>query len=99
MNSEKKGPSARSFLRYAVFSAFLIFPAILPALSQNETLELQQIVVRRGDTLHKIAELYLMDISRWPDIYKYNKELIRDPNYILPNMKINIPVGMIRRHL
>lgn len=63
---------------------------------QEERVELIEVTVAPGDTLHKFAELYLRDPSRWPEIYKYNRELVKDPDLILPAMKIKIPVGLLK---
>jgi len=64
--------------------------------AQEERVELIEVTVKKGDTLHKFAEMYLRDPSLWPEIYKYNKELVKDPNLILPAMKIKVPVGLLK---
>lgn len=48
-------------------------------------------VVVRGDTLSGIAQRELGSASRWPEIYKLNKDIIKDPNLIYPGQKIKIP--------
>jgi hypothetical protein len=64
--------------------------------AQEEKVKLIEVTVSPGDTLYKFAEIYLRDPSRWPEIYKYNRELVKDPNLILPAMKIKIPVGLLK---
>ena len=64
--------------------------------AQEERVELIEVTVKKGDTLHKFAEIYLRDPSLWPEIYKYNKELLKDPDLILPAMKIRVPVGLLK---
>lgn len=67
--------------------------------NNNEEVELQIVIVKPGDTLHGIADKFLKDPTRWPEIYKYNTQLIRDPDLILPAMKIKIPVLLVKEHL
>ncbi|MCK4802376.1 LysM peptidoglycan-binding domain-containing protein, partial [bacterium] len=64
--------------------------------AQEERVELIEVTVKKGDTLHKFAEIYLQDPSRWPEIYKYNKALVKNPHLILPAMKIKVPVGLLK---
>jgi len=51
--------------------------------------------VKPGDWLSKLAdykEVYGKGgWKRWPEIYKANKKLIKDPNLIYPNWKLTIP--------
>ena len=52
-------------------------------------------VVKRGDSLWKIAKKYLGKGSKWPSIYNIpeNKKTIgRDPNLIYPGQRLVIPV-------
>jgi len=67
--------------------------------NNNKEVELQIVTVKPGDTLHGIADKFLKDPTRWPEIYKYNTQLIRDPDLILPAMKIKIPVLLVKEHL
>ena len=78
----------------------ITFMAILSLFSlsraQEERVELIEVTVKKGDTLYKFADIYLRDPSRWPEIYKYNKELVKNPHLILPAMKIKVPVGLLK---
>ncbi|MBT9175236.1 MAG: hypothetical protein DDT22_00910 [candidate division WS2 bacterium] len=47
------------------------------------------IVVEKGDSLWKIAQMYCGDGSLWPEIAKYNE--IKNPNLIYPGQEILIP--------
>ncbi len=67
--------------------------------SDDKGVELQIVTIKPGDTLHGIADKFLKDPTRWPEIYKYNTQLIKDPNLILPAMKIKIPALLIKEHL
>ena len=48
-------------------------------------------IVSPGDTLYKIAGRLYGDYRKWKDIYKANKEKIKNPNIIHPNDFFNIP--------
>jgi len=76
---------------------FLFFICIFPlSRAQEERVELIEVTVKKGDTLYKFAEIYLRDPSRWPEIYKYNKQIVKDPNLILPEMKIKVPLALLK---
>lgn len=51
--------------------------------------------VKSGDWLSKLAEYKEVygkgNWKRWPEIYKANKRLIKDPDLIYPNWKLEIP--------
>lgn len=61
--------------------------------------DVQEIVVKEGDTIWGIAQNYLQDPARWPDILKQNNLPLTDPNAALPGMKIKVPVMLIKEHL
>jgi LysM repeat protein len=48
-------------------------------------------VVRPGDTLWDIARMYLNDPFLWPEIFRLNPDLIRDPARIYPSERLRIP--------
>jgi len=81
-----------------IFIIVSLFIMCLFSLSQaqEERVKLIEVTVKKGDTLYKFADIYLRDPSLWPEIYKYNKDLVKDPNLILPAMKIKIPVGLLK---
>jgi len=77
--------------------AFLFVICLFPlSRAQEEKVELIEVTVKKGDTLYKFAEIYLRDPSRWPEIYKYNTQIVKDPNLILPEMKIKVPVALLK---
>jgi len=61
--------------------------------------KLQVIRVIPGDTLHGIARIYLKDPSRWPELLKYNTIPTKDPDLILPGMKLLVPVKEIKESM
>ena len=48
-------------------------------------------VIRQGDTLSAIAQQELGDSSRWPEIFALNRDVIADPNVIIPDTVIILP--------
>ncbi len=57
---------------------------------------LQEITVNPGDTMWSIANKYLKDPQKWPEIVKYNKLPTADPTLALPGSKIKVPVLLIK---
>jgi nucleoid-associated protein YgaU len=49
-------------------------------------------VVKAGDTLAKIAREFYGDEAKWAEIYKANKAVIKDPNFLYPGLELKIPV-------
>lgn len=60
---------------------------------------LQEITVKEGDTLWGVANYYLKDPQRWPEILKYNSLPSSDTSVILPGMKLRVPMLLIKEHL
>lgn len=49
-------------------------------------------VVRSGDWLSKLAQIYYRDNTKWPIIHAANRRVIgNDPNRILPGQRLTIP--------
>lgn len=46
--------------------------------------------VRKGDTLWDLAQQYLGDPFRWPEIYRLNTATVQDPNLIYPDQVLII---------
>lgn len=51
----------------------------------------QYYVVKKGDTLWKIAESYYGDGSLYKKIFEANKDILKDPNVIKVGQKLRIP--------
>jgi LysM repeat protein len=56
----------------------------------------QEIVVAPGDTMWSIANKYLKDPQRWPDIVKYNNLPTPDPTIALPGTRIRVPMTLVK---
>lgn len=48
-------------------------------------------VVRKGDSLSKIAKAMYKDAKLWKKIYEANKDQIKNPDMIHPGQKLVIP--------
>src|ERR1041385_8904127 len=46
--------------------------------------------VKKGDTLWDIARTYLGDPFLWPQIYKLNTDLAKDPHWIYPDQVLRL---------
>jgi nucleoid-associated protein YgaU len=58
---------------------------------EKEPLEAKYYIVKKGDTLKKIAYKFYNDTSKWEVIYKANKHIIKNPDALTPGIKILIP--------
>ena len=50
-------------------------------------------VVKKGDSLSKIAKESYGDANEWRKIYEANRDLIKDPDLIYPGQTLKIPTA------
>ncbi len=50
-----------------------------------------KITVQSGDTLWELAANHLDDPKKWVDIFNSNRDIIQDPNLILPGWELRLP--------
>lgn len=81
----------RSSNLIALVSALSLTPAA--ARAQEPVERPATHVVKTGDTLWDLAQLYLGDPFQWPQIYQLNTALIKDPHWIYPGQEFRIPGG------
>ena len=82
-------------MKRAAVVAAAALAAAGPLAAQRDTVPQGQVhVVRRGDTLWDLARQYLSDPFLWPDIFRLNTDVVRDPARIYPNERLVLPNGV-----
>ena len=71
-------------------------PVITPAPVLNDSTQEVTHTVRKGDTLWDLAQTYLKNPFRWPDIFRRNTDIVKNPHWIYPGEVIRIPVSEVR---
>lgn len=79
--------------RTSLLALGLIAAAPLAAQQPAESAERQH-TVRPGDTLWDLAQLYLANPYLWPEIYRLNQDVVRNPHWIYPAERLRIPGGI-----
>lgn len=69
------------------------------AQAQEQSRYYQNVRVEAGDTLWSLAQHYLKNPKKWPDILKYNTLPSSDPTVALPGRVLKIPVLLIKESL
>jgi len=83
-------------VKYALRTLFLMLSLINPLCVAAAEEVLQEVIVSPGDSLWGIANKYLKDPHKWPEIVKYNNMKAADPTVALPGTKLKIPVMLIK---
>lgn len=68
-----------------VLAALALTPTLGAAQGTNQTH-----TVKKGDTLWDLAQQYLGDPFKWPEIYRRNTATVKDPNLIYPDQVLII---------
>ena len=58
----------------------------------NQPIEIQYYNVQQGDRYATIAEKFLGDKARWPEIHALNKDIFPDPGRIQHGVRIRVPI-------
>lgn len=105
----------------AITTAFVVLTTV-PVWSQNETAQQADLpelkadapdsyVVKFGDTLWGIASKYLNEPWRWPELWRFNEQQVRNPHEIRPGQTLTLdrarallttrplPEGVVPTHL
>jgi LysM domain len=105
----------------AITTAFVVL-ATVPVWSQNESAQPTDLpelkadapdtyVVKFGDTLWGIASKYLNEPWRWPELWRFNEQQVRNPHEIRPGQVLTLdrarallttrplPEGTVQTHL
>jgi hypothetical protein len=81
-------------VKKAALAVAATLAAVSPLAAQQDTVPQARVhVVRRGDTLWDLARQYLADPFLWPEIFRMNTGVVRDPARIYPNERLVMPGG------
>ena len=82
-------PLARLLRCAAAAAGLWVVPTHLHA--QEVAKESRTHVVKTGDTLWELAQIYLSDPFLWPEIYRINTDVVEDPHWIFPGEVLRVP--------
>lgn len=75
---------------------FCASPARAQVTAAVDTARLITHTVKKGDTLWDIAQFYLKNPFRWPEIFQRNTDVVKNPHWIYPGEVIRIPISEVR---
>jgi hypothetical protein len=82
-------------VKKAALAVAATLAAVAPLAAQQDTVPEGRVhTVRRGDTLWDLARQYLADPFLWPEIFRLNTDVVRDPARIYPRERLVLPAGV-----
>ncbi|HEX9936908.1 MAG TPA: LysM peptidoglycan-binding domain-containing protein [Longimicrobium sp.] len=79
-------------MKKAALAVAATLAAVAPLAAQQDTVPEGRVhVVRPGDTLWDLARQYMADPFLWPEIFRLNTDVVRDPARIYPNERLVLP--------
>jgi hypothetical protein len=95
-----KGRNMRTLLLIAAlgFSVSLSAPLRADEILLQENAPTRHVVVK-GDTLWDISEKFLKDPWKWPEVWGFNKEQIKNPHWIYPGDVVLLTMDGGKPHL
>ncbi len=93
------GPSLSCRIKRWGVAAALILGGLLAGAGGAWAEEMQEVVVKPGDTLWSISQKYLKDPTHWNVIVRHNKLPTSDPTIALPGMTLRVPKEEIKEDL
>jgi len=76
---------------FILFAALLMLSSIIISASVNYGSQPRTHIVSPGDCLWKLANYYLGNPYKWPEIWEANRSIINDPHWIYPGQIFSIP--------
>ena len=74
----------------ALFTAAAIAMTVGPAVPAGASEGAAEHKVQKSDNLHLMAAYYYRDPRLWRKIYRANREVITDPNHLVPGTVLSI---------
>jgi hypothetical protein len=85
-----------SLLAFALAALTSTAQAQAPDSTPAQASKVVKHTVKKGDTLWDIAQFYLQDPFRWPEVFHANTDIITNPHWIYPGQILTIEGSAVR---